>query len=169
MPRHPKPVALRANRERRDMGLLAPQSGLFTPPDPPPGLLATSVTSWARFWSSPLARMVVPETDVETLRRLWSLRDERERVYRALKRQRMVGGYKGQPRANPLYASMASLDSTIERLEDRFGLSPSARLKLGVILGDAARSLADLNADLEADEDLDALLDDTDALERPTG
>jgi P27 family predicted phage terminase small subunit len=160
MPRHPRPAALRANTERRDVGLVPIEGRRPVAPPPPPGLLVASKATWARFWSSPLAQIVVPDTDLSALTRLWSLYDERTRMYRAITRERVVRGSKGQPRANPLYAQMSALDSAIERLEDRFGLSPRARLTLGVILGDAARSLADLNADLESDEDLDDLLDD---------
>lgn len=169
MPRHPKPIPLRANRERRDIGLI-PRNMAQTGPHPAPtGLLATSKASWDLFWSSPLASTVVPQTDLDTLRRLWSLKDERERMYRALQKERMVRGSRGQPRANPLYAQMVALDAAIERLEDRFGLSPRSRLQLGVVLGDAARSLADLNADFEDDEDLDALLGDSGALDGRAG
>lgn len=152
MPRPRKPQALRANRETRDVGLISMAGGL-TVPDPPPGLLASSKASWDRFWSSPLAKIVVPDTDGDAIARLWTLKDERARIFTAIRRQRMVRGSKGQPRANPLYAQIASLDAAIQQLEDRFGMSAKARLQLGVILGDAARSLSDLNADLETDPD----------------
>ena len=159
MPRHRRPTAMRANSETQDIGLVPIDGRRSAAPPPPRGLLVASRASWATFWSSPLARIVVPSTDTMAVERLWSLYDERTRMYRAIRRERLVRGSKGQPRANPLYAQMASLDAEIGRLEDRFGLSPRARLQLGVILGDAARSLADLNAELEDDEDLDALLD----------
>jgi P27 family predicted phage terminase small subunit len=166
VPRHPKPVALRANRERRDLGLI--QGGLAGPaPQPPIGLLAASRTSWERFWSSPLASIVLPDTDLPALSRLWTLYDERTRMYRTIRRLRMVRGSRGQPRANPLYSQMSVLDATIIRLEEAFGLSPGARLKLGVLLGDAARSLSDLNADLERDDDFAELLDEPDVDGRP--
>ena len=153
MPRHPKPQPVRANRERADIGLVPTNVTLQEPPPAPHGLLKASRESWASFWGSPLVQVIVPATDTPALSRLWSLYDERTRMYRAIARTRMVRGSKGQPRANPLYSQMSSLDSAIVQLEDRFGLSPRSRLQLGVILGDAARSLADLNADLEADGD----------------
>ena len=121
-------------------------------PPPPPGLLAGSVESWNAYWSSPLARVALPETDLPALSRLWSLYDERARMYRAIVKERVTLGSMGQVRANPLYPQMVAMDAAIERLEDRFGLSPRARLQLGVILGDAARSLADANEELSADE-----------------
>ena len=153
MPRHPKPVALRQNRERRDIGLLEPPRARSTVPDPPRGLLKGNRASWERFWRSPLAQVIQADTDLPALTRLWSLYDERERCYRGLRGQRVVLGSKRQLRPNPLFGPLAVMDAEIRQLEDRFGLSPRARLTLGVIFGDAARSLADLNADLEADPD----------------
>lgn len=153
MPRPPKPTALRANRERRDLGIVP--SSLTRPstqPDPPSRLLKETRDSWTAYWSSPLAAVIVPATDLPALTRLWQLYDERIRMYRAIRKERIVLGSQGQPRANPLYAQMRSLDAEVRQLEDRFGLSPKSRLELGVVLGDAARSLADLNAELEEDE-----------------
>jgi hypothetical protein len=66
-----------------------------------------------------------------------------------------VLGSQGQYVLNPLYRQMVTLETEIRNLEDRFGLSPMARLKLGVTFGDAARSLADINANLEDDDDAD--------------
>lgn len=170
MPRPPKPTALRANRERRDVGLVPLSGGAVQAPDPPPGLLASSKASWARFWSSPLARITVPDTDLLALSRLWSLYDERARMQRGIRKARLVKGSMGQPRANPLYAQMAVFDAEIRQLEDRFGLSPRSRLQLGVILGDAARSLEDVNAELESDEpDDDPVVIDLEALDRRSG
>jgi P27 family predicted phage terminase small subunit len=114
-------------------------------------LLAATRDAWTAYWTSPLASLLIPATDMPALTRLWSLYDERTRCYRAVRRERLVLGSKRQPRRNPLYDAIASFDAEIRQLEDRFGLSPKARLELGVILGDAARSLADLNADLEDD------------------
>lgn len=155
MPRHPKPQALRANTERKDIGLVPTNAPLPEAPLPPPGLLKVTRDAWDAFWTSPLVQVIVPATDLPALSRLWSLYDERARMYRTIAKARMVLGSKGQPRANPLYGQMSSLDSSIVQLEDRFGLSPRSRLQLGVILGDAARSLSDLNADLDAEDEDD--------------
>lgn len=121
--------------------------GAVTPvteaPPPPTGLLALTRDAWADFWSSPLAGLVETRTDLMALRRLFQFYDEHERALRSFRRQRTVKGSTGQERANPLLRAVAT-PHEILALEDRFGLSPRSRLELGVILGDAARSLADL-------------------------
>jgi hypothetical protein len=48
---------------------------------------------------------------------------------------------------------MLSLDVEIRQLEDRFGLTPRARLQLGITYGEAKKSLEELNAELQADEE----------------
>ena len=153
MPRLPKPKELRQNTERRDIGLISIAGGRPELPAKPAGLLRETALQWAAFWASPLAITTVPTTDAPAIVRLFRLRDERERMARVIRRARVVLGSQGQPRANPLYAQIASFDAEIRQLEDRFGLTPMARLKLGITLGDAARSLADLNAELDGDLD----------------
>ena len=169
MPRHPKPAALRANWERQDIGLVS-RPRVSDVPRPPTGLLKVNRDTWAEFWSSPLAQTAVPGTDLPALRRLWSLYDQRERSYRAAAKQRVVSGSMGQQRVHPLLTRADKLEAPILALEDRFGLSPRSRLTLGVILGDAARSLADINADFERDdEEEDAPDPRLLVVDRPTG
>lgn len=152
MPRLPKPQHLRQNSERRDVGLIA-VDGEIVIPEPPTGMLKQVLDSWAMFWRSPLARLVQIDSDLPSLYRLFTLYDERERCYRAVRKERLVMGSQGQMVLNPLYRQMSTNDTEIRNLEDRFGLTPMARLKLGVQMGDAARSLADINAALEDDDD----------------
>ncbi len=124
-------------------------------PEPPAGLLDASLKSWERLWSSPLASTFV-DSDVPALARLFELRDERARASKASRRARLVAGSKGQPRLSPLISYIAQLDAEIRHLEDRFGLTPRARLSLGIQLGEAHRSLAELNAEfLEQERDDD--------------
>lgn len=149
MPRPPKA------RKLPSTGLVALQGGLVVP-DPERHWLVETRRAWTSFWSSPLATVVQRDTDAPAVRRLFGLRDERERMARVIRKQRVVLGSRGQLRANPLYAQMIALDAELRQLEDRLGLSPIARLRLGVTFGDAARSLADLNRELENDDDPDA-------------
>lgn len=125
-------------------------STLTDNPDPPRGLLAASRRSWETYWRSPLSS-IVQEVHLPQLSRLWQLRDERERAYRVLRRERIVKGSMGQPRRSPLYDVIGALDSAIYQLEREYGLGPKAWVGLGLTLGEAARSLADLNDDLERD------------------
>ena len=68
-----------------------------------------------------------------------------------------MAGSTGQPRANPLYKQVQEFQAEARQLEDRFGLSPKARLSLGITFAEAASSLDALNERLAkrmADDDL---------------
>jgi P27 family predicted phage terminase small subunit len=144
----------RTATERAGVGLVALPGGKVDPPPPPTGLLKATREDWSGFWESPLASLVVP-ADVPALRRLFALYDERLRAYQGYRRQRLAPGSMGQPTLNPLFGAMKGMDAEIRALEDRFGLSPIARLRLGVALGEAAKSLDELNRSLDADDDPD--------------
>ena len=124
-------------------------------PSPPARLLKVMRETWYAYWRSDLAKLWT-ETDEAAVVRLFKCYDERERVYRALRNGgRFALGSKRQPVMSPLVAYINQLDGTILNLEDRLGLNPKARLALGVQLGDAHRSLDELNAEsgaLESEE-----------------
>jgi P27 family predicted phage terminase small subunit len=104
-----------------------------------------TVESWVAFWSSPLAQQVQP-SDYGALLRLWWCYDEVLRARDAIETTgRVVAGSQGQPRPNPLYKLVSELQAEARQLEDRFGLSPMARLKLGIVFADAQQSLESLN------------------------
>jgi hypothetical protein len=143
-----------------DVGLVVVGEGdRPIPPLPKPAsgrLLQVTKNAWVEFWSSQISTIVDARSDAPALRRLFLLYDERERALRAYQAERMTEGSMGQMVVNPFAKEVASLDARIVVLEDRFGLTPHARLKLGVTFGDAARSLSDMNrtlADALADED----------------
>ena len=139
------------------IGLIVINGRLAEPPDPPSRLLKQTREAWIAYWSSPMVKFVSPQTDAPALVRLFTLYDERARAYIALRKgERVVTGSKGQPVLSPLYSAIATMDPEIRQIEDRFGLSPRSRLQLGVVLGDAARSLAEINADLAQEDDAQA-------------
>ena len=142
----------------RTLGLTAER-----PPVPPvpASLSARSRDQWERFWSSPLVRVLVPALDVDAIETLFVLRDERQRAIQAGKKQRIVIGSTGQQVLNPLLKYALELQREIRAIEATLGLNPQSRLKLSVLLGDASRSLEDVNADLEADTDVADLLSRT--------
>lgn len=90
--------------------------------------------------------------------RLWGLYDERERLARLARAEPFTAGKSG-PVPNPVWRQVRQCDSEIRQLEDRFGLSPMARLRLGVRFGKAARSLDELNRQMLADFDAGDILD----------
>lgn len=108
---------------------------------------------WDDYWASKLARLVDPVLDLQALERLFDLHDERERAMRAFRKKRLVTGSKGQLVLNPLGRMMKEYDAEIRQLEDRFGMSPSARQRLQADLGDDSGSLEELNRQLMGDDD----------------
>lgn len=149
----PKPTA-RRQRARHEAGVVAAPT--VSAPKAPSGLLAATRGEWRGFWAGPLASLVV-DSDLPTLARLFECRDRRRRRYLAKVDEDgpLVEGSTGQQVAHPLLRQVSILDGEVRQLEDRFGLSPMARLKLGAQLGDAKRSLADLDAVVAARADLD--------------
>lgn len=57
----------------------------------------------------------------------------------------VVRGSTGQLVLHPLTKLLGSLETAMRPLEDRFGLNPLARLRLGITMHEAASSLADFN------------------------
>ena len=104
---------------------------------------------WEDFWNSDLASAVDTKSDQSAVYRLATLIDERERVYKQAKKDRLVVGSQGQVVLHPLYSAMLKLDAEIRQLEDRIGMNPKSRVSLGIQIGGLKKTLADLNADLE--------------------
>lgn len=156
MSRTRKPADRRQNRATADIGLVVAHAR-SAPPAPHPStrkpLLAATVEAWDAFWSSKLSSLV-DDADLPALRRLFRMYDERERLDRSYRAQRFVeGGATGKAIVvHPAAGQISSLDARITALEDRFGLTPLARLKLGLTLGAAARSLEDFNREFDEDE-----------------
>lgn len=149
----PKPAGHRLRRNIRPALVVSRSAALAPVPRAPRGLLRETGRLWDTYWLSPVGQLADRETDVPAIRRLFSLYDERERAYRSYKRRRIVKGSEGQPVLNPAWKQVPVMDAEIRQLEDRFGLTPQSRLRLGVTFGAAARSLEDMNRDLNRDED----------------
>ena len=154
-----KPPERRQGRGTDDAGLL-PRTGVgcVVSPNPDASWMVGTVERWGEFWGSPLAAQV-EASDHGALRRLFWLYDEVERLIEAISLTgRVVEGSQGQPRANPLYKQVQEFQAEARQLEDRFGLSPKARLALGISFVEAAMSLDALNERLaqrmSTDEDL---------------
>lgn len=161
MPRPKKRPGEAVDRRNGDRLTLVPtQQPASGIPAPPPGLLRSSVNTWNGFWASDVAR-IAGEGDHPLVQRWIGAVDEHARALSAFKRERMVAGSTGQPRLNPLEGWIKSREAVIQAAEDRLGLSPLARMRLGVAVGDAHRSLADLNAAF-LDGDTDEPGDDAD-------
>ncbi len=102
--------------------------------------------AWLDLWSTSLAQHF-QSTDVPALRRLFTLRSRLEDALASADETPVVAGSTGQPTLSPWFAEAHRLEAEIERLEDRFGLTPQARLRLGVTLEEGL-SLAARNREL---------------------
>lgn len=116
----------------------------------PPAVRKKYKDQWAELWSSELAAIWNRDSDLIAMRRLFELYDRLDRYEREAGRESLVAGSKGQLRLNPLVAEADTLRNQILALEDRFGMTPMARLKLGIDLGKAQQSLQQTNARLAA-------------------
>jgi P27 family predicted phage terminase small subunit len=144
-----KPADRRQNHKTADVGALVVQAGRVVPVADEVWREST-VERWVLFWGSPLASQVEP-SDEGAFRRLYWIYDELDRLRQAIEETgRVVEGSQGQPRPNPLYKQVESFQAEARQMEDRFGLSPLSRLRLGITFADAQASLDGLNARLAA-------------------
>jgi P27 family predicted phage terminase small subunit len=146
----PKRPENRSRPPRRSLlTVLEPTKPRTAKPKAPDGLSAAVRGSWDTFWASPLAEHTIA-TDVAALERLFRFYEQRERYLDLASEDTLSLGSTGQIVLHPLIKEVDALDAKILALEDRFGLSPMSRLKLQVTLGDASKSLAEVNAALAA-------------------
>lgn len=151
-----KPADRRVDSSKtRDLVVLS--GGAGEPPALPtvvgPRLLKQTREWWEAVWSSQVAGSW-EASDHPMVARLAKLHDDRERAWRSYRDTPLVDGSQGQPVLNPLRSVVDRCDQEIRQLEDRLGLSPMARHKLGITYGEMHRSLDSL-ADPLADEDDD--------------
>ena len=153
----PKEEGKRQNRRARSNLRLIEQHdpASVVVPDPPEGLSASNLESWGEFWHSELSQLV-KRTDLASVRRLWDYYQQHEDLTGIFAKGRMVAGSQGQPRLNPALDGIMKLEGAILRLENELGLTPSARLRLGITFADATNSLDALaqKFDSVADDDL---------------
>jgi P27 family predicted phage terminase small subunit len=148
-------VMLTDRRPQRHRGMVLPfRRPEGPPPAMPPGrFLKQSRDVWARFWTAPISQTVDRESDVGQVERWITYIDEWLRAMRGFRKERIVEGSTGQPVLNPLGAYALKLERLLAKVEEKFGLTPLDRMRLGITFGEAHRSLRDINAELDEDED----------------
>jgi hypothetical protein len=144
-----KPAERRHNAKTRDVGRVSQLPVRVAARVMPPPDIEWSdevQAAWLEFWSSPLADpKVLRSTDVPALRRLFDLRARLDRAQSEFDDCPTVSGSMGQTTMSPWAAEVHRLEAAIGKLEDKFGLTPMSRLRLGVTFEEGV-SLASRNA-----------------------
>lgn len=144
-----KPTNRRQGRGTRDAGAvvaLPPKQSALLARQVDPSWPATVQSAWVELWQSPLAGHV-RDTDQPALRRLFDYRAALVRAQVAFDAEPTSVGSTGQPVLSPWAAEIHRLEGQIQKLEDRFGLTPLSRLRLGVTFEEGV-SLAQRNSQL---------------------
>lgn len=159
MPANRRPLAARQGKSAPPPSLALVYGDLQDAPEPPRGLLKTTRDTWAAYWSSQVSQAVDRAADAQRLERWIHAVDQWHRANKTLRRFPLVKGSMGQPVLSPLADYVSKLERTIATAEEEFGMTPRARLRLGLHVADLARTAADLNAmitdDDEAPDDAD--------------
>lgn len=132
MPRQRKPPEQRRHRGTKDVGEIRPRTGRV--PTAPTEWAEATKKAWRDFWKSAVASVVDEKSDMPAISRLFTLYDERDKLAPMIQNAPLVKGSQGQLRLNPLCSRMEQIDAGIASLEDRFGMSPKARLSTGMQL-----------------------------------
>ena len=113
-------------------------------PVPAKSWLKATKQEWEAFFSSDLGG-TVKGTSLPGLVRLFEMRDLQRRAWQRYKRRPYVDGSQRQPVANPAFGEAMTLERAIVALEDRYGVSLKAMANLGVAIGQAKLTAAELN------------------------
>ena len=101
---------------------------------------------WAAFWTSKVSGAVDLDADGEALRHWIRCVDEREKLRAATVRAPLVKGSHEQLMLNPLFRRIRDLNREITKAEEPFGMTPLARLRLGVTFLQEQAAKDDLEA-----------------------
>lgn len=125
---------------------LVPADEPAPPPIPPAprGLLRVTQTRWRTYWASPVASAVI-EADRGSVDRLFRYYDQWERMMREVAASPFTEGSQGQIVKHPANGLIDRLEAHISKLEGELGLTPLARSRLGIAVGQARLTADELN------------------------
>ena len=147
--RPPLPDLLKQPRSaRRQLAILIPGPG-ETAPRAPTGLGPLARKVWRTFWGSAVSQAVDLQADGYMLSRWIRAVDEWEKVRNIFLSSRLLTVGDGMIVLNPLAAYLYRLEISIVRAESQLGMTPVARLRLGIAIGQARRTALDLMEDLK--------------------
>ncbi len=139
--------------KRPELGIVESKPGSFVIPPSPVGLLKPSRDRWEAYWRSAVSSAVDLNADFGLVERWIRSVDEWHRAYRDFRKARVTTGSMGQLVLSPLAKLISQLESEINRCEQQLGLTPMARLRLGLTANQERLTAAALNRSLsEADD-----------------
>ena len=118
-------------------------------PDAPRRWLKVTKERWEAYWLSPVAK-AAHEVDLDAIETVFDRIDEIRRLKTAGRKERIVRGSKGQPRMNPLLEKAYQLEDSLPKFWAELGLTPKARAALAINVGQAQKTIEDMNREVEA-------------------
>lgn len=157
----PKPPERRQRRNKPGLSVALPSresSGTIIllkrqPPPAPENLLERTRKLWHWYWDSQVASVASDTTDLPQIEIVFQMLDEHARCFRAFSTKRLVRGSQGQMVLNPLGRYCDRLRGQILSYAREIGLTPIAKLRLGITAGHAKKTLDQMNRELDADDD----------------
>lgn len=125
------------DRQRRNLPVVLAGSG-HSPaasggPRPPSGLSAANRRAWAGLWSSPVAQLLDPVSDLPAVSRLFRLYELGDQMDRRLAHPPTDEEGNG-PSVESMMTTRVRIAGECRILEGQLGLSPRSRLALGLAL-----------------------------------
>lgn len=112
-------------------------------PAPPKSISKRLQGYWEEFWVSPVAKLIDPVSDLEVVTRLFELYQIKDDLMEEI-RVLPPGGKK-----NSALSTFTKVSSEARFVEDRVGMNPVSRLRLGVALFAAKKASLDFEAEDE--------------------
>jgi len=144
MPSAKKQAGLRQGKSGKTVDV-ALRDESWEPPPAPRGLATATRKRWRAFWETKVSRACDPVADAYALERWIRAINELELVRPTFEEARLVKGSMGQPTLNPLGPYIQNLKAEIAKFETEFGLTPMARAKLGIAIGEERLTADELN------------------------
>lgn len=138
--------------KRPELGVVKVPPSDVVIPAAPAGLLKDSRTRWEAYWRSAVSSAVDLNADLGLVERWIRSVDEWHRAYRDFRKSRVTTGSTGQLVLSPLAKLISQLEGEISRCEQQLGLTPVARLKLGLTANQERLTAAALNRSLSQDD-----------------
>jgi P27 family predicted phage terminase small subunit len=145
-----KPAGTQQGHRETPTLTLVPETSGRAVPNPPDGLLPQSVERWESFWRSDVSQAVDVDADLHALQRWIRYVDQYERTVQLFAAEPMVEGSQGQPRLSPLAQIVKDCEAAIQKFEAQFGMTLKSRIDLGVSMGQAQLTAAQVNKMIQA-------------------